>query len=254
MVDNGIKQLELGADHGFFEDTNQIIKIKKENELDVTVHAFFPPAKKNFMLNIGSANPEILKETINVAKNCIEFCNKIEARLYSLHSPYLSEVDTKGAILTKAITLEKCSEITKETLREIADYAKMYNIRIAVENHSGLNLVFVFTKPSMVKQLIKEAGVKNVGLLVDVGHLNVAATKFGFDKKKEINDVRDMIMELHISENDGTADQHRPLTSTKMLDCFQKDILQKVILTLEGINWTFEDIGKSKKIIESLVK
>lgn len=253
FVDNGLTKIELGADHGFMKDPGKVIKLKKEYGLDYTLHAFFPPARKNFMLNIGSVHKKILEDSIKVAKRCIEFCNKSGARLYSMHTPYLAEIDKKGNPLSKMIKVERCVEIMKDSLVEISDYAKRYGVKVALENHSGSNEALRFTRLSMIKEIIKSTGVRNVGLLVDIGHLNVAATKYEFDKKKEVEEVKDMIMELHVHENNGRKDMHKPLSNGSMLECFPKEILKRKILTLEGKNWSFNDIEKSKEIVKSLV-
>ncbi|MCP4351333.1 MAG: DUF692 family protein [Desulfobacterales bacterium] len=52
----------------------------------------------------------------------------------------------------------------------------------------------------------------NAGLLLDIGHLNVAAYYLGFDKvaflKKLVSKFRDKIFEIHVSSNSGEKDTH----------------------------------------------
>ena len=228
LADNNIMSIELGSDHKFPADIKKIIQIKKELGLEYTVHTFFPPSKDKFMVNIGSENSNLLKRSIKHIKRSIEFVNSSEALLYSLHPGYSSEVDMNGKSLHRPMDKNKCKEIIKNSLSEISDYANMYGIRIALENMSRL--------------------------LIDAGHLNLASRIEGFSRKEEIEKVKDRIFELHISENDGIRDEHRPLSSTEMLECFNKETLKNKILTIEGQHtMNIEEIKRSMQIINSLL-
>lgn len=70
------------------------------------------------------------------------------------------------------------------------------------------------TKPDEILHYLKYSmKYENLGFLFDLGHLSVASDTFGFDKEEFAREVfynySDKIFELHISENDGTFDQHK---------------------------------------------
>jgi sugar phosphate isomerase/epimerase len=253
LAEAGFRNIELGADHSYPADEKKIIQIKKEFGLNYIVHVFFPPAKEKFILNMGSANNELLKKSIKIAKNAIEFCNKAEAKIYSIHSGTVNEIDRLGNPISKQIPEKECIEITKNSLAEIADYAKKYGIDIAVENHTLLPGVKLFVKPTEILGIIYELNLKNVGLLVDVGHLNITSKKIGFDKKEEIEKVKDRIIEFHISENDGKADMHCGLTSTEMIECVPKDVLRDKAATVELFSKSISDVKRSEEIISKFI-
>jgi len=254
LVDAGITSIELGADHKFPVDAAKIIKMKKEFGLRYTVHAVFPPAKNKLMLNIGSADHETLRESIRIIKNSIDFCNKAEAELYSIHCGFLADIDRYGNPISETITKEKCLDIMKSSMAEIAEYAERYGIKIAMENHTALTAATLFIRPTEILNMIKETGLRNFGLLVDIGHLNITSNKLGFDKIEEIERVKDHILEFHISENNGERDEHKPLTSTRMIDFLPKELLKGRIVTLEGYNnFSIDDVKKSTDIIEKLI-
>ena len=52
----------------------------------------------------------------------------------------------------------------------------------------------------------------NVGLLLDLGHLNISSNFFKFSKQsfldKYISNYKDRLLEIHISENNGIKDEH----------------------------------------------
>ena len=54
-----------------------------------------------------------------------------------------------------------------------------------------------------------------VGLLLDLGHLNVSSTINEFDRElfleEYLDEFGENVMEVHISENNGWKDEHLPL-------------------------------------------
>jgi sugar phosphate isomerase/epimerase len=253
LADEGIKNIELGADHSYPANVKKIIDMKKEFGLNYTAHVFFPPAKEKLMLNLGSGHKDVLRKSINAAKDAIEFCNKAEAKVYSLHSGTVNEIDRYGNPLSKPIPKQGCIDIMKSSMTELSDYAKRYDIKLALENHTAMPGIELFTRPAEIAQLIKELKLKNTGLLVDVGHLNVTSKRFGFDKNKEIEEVSDMIIEFHISENNGENDEHNPLTSQKMIEFLPKELLKEKIATVEMFNKDMEGVKRSIEIIEKFI-
>lgn len=205
------------------------------------------------MMNFGSGNREILEKSIKAAKGCIEFCNKAEAKVYSMHTGFVNEIDRHGNPISRPIPKQECREITKNSIAEISDYAKKYDLKLALENHSALPGLELFARPTEIAKMLKEAKLKNIGLLVDIGHINVASKILGFDKKHEIGKVKDMIIEFHISENNGEKDEHKQLTSTKMIEFLPKYLLKEKIATIELFNKDIEGVKKSIDIIENFI-
>jgi sugar phosphate isomerase/epimerase len=53
---------------------------------------------------------------------------------------------------------------------------------------------------------------ENLGLLLDIGHLNISSKYFDFDLEETIrnltNNHKSKIFEIHLSRNDGNRDKH----------------------------------------------
>ena len=71
-------------------------------------------------------------------------------------------------------------------------------------------------------------------LLLDVGHLKVSCVSLGLNLEKELAALMPMTDYIHISDNDGTADQNRRLSRDsdlwRALECFN---LKDKTITLE---------------------
>jgi sugar phosphate isomerase/epimerase len=216
--------------------------------------SFFPPcADIKVFLNFGSSDPVLLKKYVNYSKGALEFCRRVDAVLYSVHAGYDSEVGLDADRLSdEVISDAKVFENTKNSLLELCDYAAKYGLRVAVENHSSQDRRMFFSDPKDLLGLLSAVKAKNFGLLVDVGHLNIASKKFGFDFRKSLELVKDKVFEFHVHYNQGDHDEHRPLPDNSFVDLIPKDLGKNVIFTLEGKDWSKDEILRSKSVLEGL--
>jgi len=249
-----ISNIELSAFHKQCSDLDKVVRFKKDNNANFTVHAFFPPSPDiKVFLNFGSSDHILLKKYINYSKGALEFCRKIDALIYSVHAGYDSEVDLGANRLSDKISNDvKVFENTKNSLLELTDYAARYGLRVAVENHSSQDRYMFFSDPKDLLDLLNAVNAKNLGLLIDVAHLNIASRKLGFDFKKSLESVKDKVFEFHIHYNQGDCDEHRPLPEQSYVNLVPKDISKDTIFTLEGKDWSKDEILNSKSILESL--
>ena len=81
----------------------------------------------------------------------------------------------------------------------------------------------------------------DVGLLLDVGHLNVSSKTLGFDRIKYIKSLKKKIIAAHLSENDGIEDLNSPIKKRswfwkyiKNLEYYTLEIKSKNIKTLKN--------------------
>ena len=51
----------------------------------------------------------------------------------------------------------------------------------------------------------------DIGINLNIGHLNLSANAFHFKRSEFIDLVQDYIIAMELSHNDGTEDQHLPL-------------------------------------------
>lgn len=89
-----------------------------------------------------------------------------------------------------------------ETWTPLIEIAKKAGIKIAMEN------IFEDTPDNLIA-LMEKLGSAHFGICFDTGHYRL------FSKEKTLQDwilpLREYILELHLHDNDGTFDQHRPM-------------------------------------------
>ena len=75
----------------------------------------------------------------------------------------------------------------------------------------------MFCNYDQIKELIDQVP-KSVGLLLDLGHMNISSNIMSFDRnkflEKYLSNFGDRLHEVHISENAGLKDEHNALKKT----------------------------------------
>lgn len=253
---SNIKNIELGSVHSAMDPdflSKFLIKCKKEDDVNFTIHGFFPPLKEPIMINLGSQNKNILEKSMFIVTNAVDLCRKIDAKLYSFHGALLGEVNAHGIYITKKYCKEKVLETFEENLIKACDLAGSYGIKIAVENLGGECGDDFFTKKEYFQTLFEKLKIKNLGILIDVGHLKIASRKFGFDMADFIKTMQPKAFEVHCHENDGSCDQHKNVIAETLKD-FDKNIIKKIAAVLEANELNMNEIIAGMGILEQNFK
>ena len=201
-----IRRIELSKEIGFKgieilgfpqEMTLEIItdtrKALKEHDLDAPLVALGPPlALSGGELAIESQDPNVRNSTFEHIKKCIDCASELGSEMI-----YVCTTRPKAEFTDQMRALED----TKRFLIECADYASKCGIKVAIEHSPGS----LIDKASYLNEILKELNVKNLGALLDIGHLNmtkedVATTVMNTEK----------IFHVHLDNNDGKNDVHTP--------------------------------------------
>ena len=66
-------------------------------------------------------------------------------------------------------------------------------------------------QPHEFEEFMTKYKVSDIGINLNIGHLNLAANAFEFDRYAFIDLIEEYIVALELSHNDGLEDQHQPL-------------------------------------------
>jgi sugar phosphate isomerase/epimerase len=81
----------------------------------------------------------------------------------------------------------------------------------------------MLAEPGEFTRLLSDLPDEHLGILLDLGHLKVTATTLGFDLTEFITAVAPAIGAFHLHDNDGTKDQHQPVTA----DSWTLDVIRQ---------------------------
>jgi sugar phosphate isomerase/epimerase len=220
LKDNGINFAELGSNHCYEGDYSYL----NEYKINYLIHNYFPIPKKSFVLNIASLNDEIRKRSIVHVKTAIDFCKSISSLLYTFHPGFLSDPDFSSNCNANydfvwkkdSIHIEnynKCKELMYDSLDGIIKYASSSKVKIAIETEGSFHKKdrLLMQRPEEYQEFMIKYSSSDIGINLNIGHLNLAANAFHFEWTDFVDLIQDYIVAMELSHNDGLEDQHLPL-------------------------------------------
>lgn len=136
--------------------------------------------------------------TMQRFKDAIDFASKLPTKKLTLHP---GEVDG-------TLSKEEAIVVASTHIKELCQYASKYNMTIMLENLVGANELMKTPEEYFeLKRLINEPNLK---FIFDVAHYHASHQKDGYTKDilNFVDQVKDDLVHLHISDNNGLADQH----------------------------------------------
>ena len=161
-------------------------------------------AQAHLLLIANVANPDEQKCRADVAtlKRQIEFCQLAEIGVGVIHPGGIECLDRN--------TWEQVKARRTESFLELSDYAGERGVRMAVENMNdrvgaGLGARRRFGAELWeLLELLEAVDSPVMGICLDTSHAHVQ----GQDQPRLIRELGELLIALHISDNDGTGDRH----------------------------------------------
>ena len=226
--------LYVGA-HNFLDtvkkaEINKIRAFFGERGLGLIIHGPF------IDLNPGSMDKKIRNASLERFVETVRVTKMLGSKHITFHNGFRAEPYGKYS--------KEWLQNSVETWKKVLDAADKENIKLTVEN--------AFDKdPNFLIELVKAVDSPNFNICFDGGHYNA----FSGTPPLEAFDMLppDKIGEIHLSDNDGSDDQHLPLGQGNIdLDALFKKIEQlriEPVITLEP-----KDITGAKESMAYLKK
>jgi len=201
------------------------------NQYRFLIHNYFPPPLEPFVLNLAATDKYTLQTSRDHCCRAINLCVTVGSPFYSVHSGFainltpdlLGQPERQSKLESKLIIKpETAFEIFAESIRFLSEYAETRGVGLLVENNvvtiahvqEGKETMFLMTKADEIMKLLTEVSNSNLGVLVDVGHLNVSASALKYNPESFISRIKPYIKAFHLSDNDGLADQNCPVSNS----------------------------------------
>lgn len=257
LMDKGIQNIELSGGTEYYDGIEHDLKrLKEKYQLNYACHAYFPPPKVPFVVNLASCNDAIYRKSIEHYDNCIELLKRIDCSVLSVHAGFLVEInkDKIGRKLSRAVIYDRNEAYSRfcYAYENLSKKCREQSIRLYLENNvlSRENYQeFEYQNYFMMTDYKSIMYMKNqidFDLLLDLGHLHVSSDTLDLDYEQECNKLEKYVKWLHISENNGIYDEHKPLKKESViLEAFQK-------LFRSDLNVTLETVGEINGILKSM--
>lgn len=253
LQDSGLINIELsggGYTPGLAEG---LLEVQESGAVNLQIHNYFPPPEEPFVLNLGSANPQIADRSLSHVRNAIELARRIGSFKYSFHAGFLIDpkVDELGKRIGKRRVLDRSAglETFIERVGLLATAADSAGVELLIENNVVSSANFqrfgidplLMTRPEECRYVMENTPA-NVNMLLDVAHLKVSARTLEFDAADMFTQCGAWIRACHLSDNDGLEDQNRAVTEDswfwpyldRELDYYSLEVYTNVMGTLSA--------------------
>ncbi len=192
IQDNVFQAIEIFYPYDKTEEEQDIyrqnvLNLMKYN-IEIVLHLPF-----GFRSDLG--DEEQYEIVVQRLKDAIDFSRQFNINKYTLHLGSF-KIHSKG----RKYYLDK----SVETVKILSDYCYPGNIMIEnmpAENELGYS-------PDEIKEIIERSNRSNVKFILDFGHANVS----DYSINEYIDKLGMYLYHTHISNNDGTRDQHKPIS------------------------------------------
>jgi len=224
IVDDGFHTLNV-------QRVTALKEIKESYELEISVHAPFAD------INIASPSKPTLTTTLKRLKKSITHARALDAYLWIFHPGMKTGI---SSFYPGADWLQNLKTI--KSLLQIADDC---DVKIAIENVPE-PFPCLMKSVNDFQRFYSEIN-DNIGFALDVGHANVNGQLNIFLKA-----FANRLVHMHLSDNDGSADQHLGIgwgtVDWKSLADHLRKIAYDRTLVIESIEHTEESLKKLKSL------
>lgn len=258
---HNILNIELSGGTVYYDNIfNDIIDNK--DIFNFVCHAYFPPPKNDFVINLASCKDSVYNMSIDFYKKTIDLLFKMNIKVLSIHAGFYIDVDPSE--IGKSISFNSAYDKKKSIDRFIVAYnlindlCKKNGITLYLENNVisfqnyknfNYNNYFMMTDSKSILEIKKQLDFK---FLLDYAHLYVSSNTLGLDFLQEVKALSGIASWYHISDNNGIVDQHLPLESNSdIVSAFKGSSNNSIPVTLES-KGNIDDITNSKKLLEKI--
>lgn len=260
----GIKNIELGSSHEYEEGLLEAIRIRKAN---YTAHNYFPAPETELVLNLGSLDLNILIRSRSFVKSSIDFCASAGIGIYSFHPGFLvdpgksvsgSEGNYDFDFSNKQISdYNESFAVFVQSVKDIVEYSERRGVLVACENAGSIskNQYLMMSRSEEFERLFAQIPSEKFGMLLDLGHLNLAARANSFDKYEFIKKLTPWIRCFHIHDNNGIEDEHRSLSKDSWtIEVISRPEFRQLPVVFEGRGLDIEEIIRNRDLLDRSMK
>lgn len=189
-------------------------------------HNYFPAPKIPFVLNLGSVNKQIRKQSIAHCIQGLHLSKQSGAEYFSAHAGFCIDPDPEqlGEQLDVNIPISRNEnwKLFITSIKEILEEAKKVNVSFLIENNvtakfnlrnDGQEVLFCSRPEEMIK-LVKEINSNKFGLLLDTAHLKVSSKALNFDLESAVKKIQSFVKYIHHSDNNSEKDTNEPIDTS----------------------------------------
>ncbi|NVM38943.1 sugar phosphate isomerase/epimerase [Ochrobactrum intermedium] len=172
---------------------DRLVNVTRQFDVRYSVHG---QIVSNFM------DREHLEYQKAVVRAMLELCDRVGAEVLVHHSGH--------ATMPALSRLPDLDKMERDALGEMAELAKSYGVRIALENIFAMSDAEYRQTPAQVAETVAAVNHSSVCGLIDFSHAYIECNRLGIDWRPQIRAMAPVTGHLHVHDSFG-----RPYTMTK---------------------------------------
>ncbi len=258
----GFKNIELsgGTDRSALM-IEKLLTLRDKFNLRFRCHNYFPPPQQHFVMNLASESQDIQASTRRLIDEALEFSAIVGGSEYGFHAGFLTDITTKE--IGKQVAGRRLSDRSLACGRFVSQVEALQSgdsdIKLYIENNvvSKNNYANFENKNPFLLTLsadfLELSELVAFNLLLDVAHLYVSANTLGATFLSEYLFLVEKSDYLHVSDNDGRADQNRKLREGSDIYCaLSQTCLKEKTITLE-VNDDIAGLEDTYQMIDQMI-
>lgn len=232
----GVRNIELSGGTSTYDDLlDDLLQLKEKYQLNYILHNYFPPPKKDFVLNLAALDDDIYEMSLEHLMKAIDMSVKLGAARYAFHAGFFKRVELnevgQSFILDRLYDPVAATEKFIGGYNEVKEYANRKGVELYLENnvlsHQNSRLFgeaksMMLTTSSEVSELSQEI---SFSLLLDWAHLKVTACSLGLSFEEEVQELAPLSDYWHLSDNDGRVDSNGAISQKGDVEAALKNTL-----------------------------
>ena len=257
-----IEGVELGSNH-CHEGNYDYLSVY---EFQYLTHNYFPIPEQSLVVNIASLDETLRAASIDHIKKAILFSCSNDCSLYTFHPGFIADPVDKNKDDSSydfqfgdtEINQDRKNSARKNMYRSIdtiIEFAADKDITIAIETEGSVTNAdkLLMQEPAEYREFIKRYASTDIGINLNIGHLNLAAHHFSFDRLEFALDIKDFVVAMELSHNDMQNDDHRPLERDQWYwSLINAPEFSNVPKILEYRNATSGELGQSVALFREM--
>ena len=265
--------IEISAPHKYqpIDELELLLKSYTKEGVKFSLHNYFPPPEKSFVLNIASNDDNVISNSKELIEGALRLCISSNSKLYGIHPGYLysgAKANKNGNFIwneESKSSYENCLFQSTKIVNQYFSLFKENGVHFLLENlfPSPARKTSLFCTLQDIDEFLSMTP-KDIGLLLDLGHMNITCNLMGTDKYKFLDEFLDRygsrLVEVHISENNGRRDQHLPvkknswqLNAINLIKSIKLDLDIDRVYCLESRNANKDELSSSLNLINEVI-
>lgn len=194
LSDLGVDTVELGLTSVDLIAGGRVIKERAER-LEALTREFAFRYTVHGLVSSNFMDPAIAGYQLEAAKALVQICDRIGAGVIVQHGGHLRG----GQLFERA----EANRREREALFELAEFARPYGVRIALENIFSTEPGQYRQTPAEVAETVKAVDHPNLVALIDFSHAYIESTYRGLNFREQIRAMAPVAGHLHVHDSFG---------------------------------------------------